>query len=119
MSVTEWVYNKYSSDENGLQESKNFVLIWGLFESQIMSCIGNLRTSDFVSWVQVLEIKKEQNGISIKEPSTHKYINTELIGYINDAFNHFFKSILMIVKNLSIIFTTKQIVKLKKLKKNL
>lgn len=91
MSVTEWIYNKYSSDENGLQESKNFVLIWGLFESQIKSCIGNLRSSDFVSWVQVLEIKKERNGISIKEPSTHKYINTELIGYINNAFNHFFQ----------------------------
>ncbi|MFD5853163.1 hypothetical protein ACFWGC_23715 [Cytobacillus pseudoceanisediminis] len=91
MSVTQWVYNTYSSDEKGLQESRNFVFVWSLFENQIKNFTGNLRTSSFDKWVQTLEIKQEQNGISIKEPSTENYIENELIGYINKAFNHFYQ----------------------------
>lgn len=91
MSVTEWIYNTYNSDEKGLKESKNFVFVWGLFENQIKNTIGTLYTSDFNSWVQVLEIKQELTGISIKEPNTGKYIDTKLIDYINKAFNHFYQ----------------------------
>lgn len=94
MSVTEWVYQKYSTDEKGLQESKNFVFIWSLFESQIKKSIGSLDLSDIVSWVQVIEIKQEQNGISIKDPSSDNYIEKELIDYINKAFNHFYQQYL-------------------------
>ncbi len=92
MSVTQWVYNTYSSDEKGLQESKNFVFVWSLFENQVKNTIGNdFSISAFDSWVQALEINQEQNGISIKEPSTENYIERELIRYINDAFNHFYQ----------------------------
>ncbi len=89
MSVTEWVIQRYNSNEKGLEESKNFVFIWSLFECQIKNVISNLNTSDFKTWVGKLEITQEHNGISIKEPNTENYIDGELIDNINKAFNHF------------------------------
>lgn len=89
MSVTEWVLNTYNSDENGLEESKNFAFIWSLFESQVNNSIGNLRTDNFEIWTQNLLVTQEQNGISIKEPDTENSIDGNLIDYINKAFNHF------------------------------
>ncbi len=91
MSVTQWVYNTYNSDEKGLQQSKNFVFIWGLFENQLNNTIGKLNIPNFDLWVQDLEISQGQNGMSIKEPNTENYIEGELIGYINKAFNHFYQ----------------------------
>ncbi|MED3794441.1 hypothetical protein P4571_18590 [Niallia alba] len=91
MSVTKWVYEQYESNEKGLKHSSHFVLIWGLFENQLNNTISKLDIQNFNLWVQNLEITQGQNGMSIKEPNTEKYIDSELIGYINKAFNHFYQ----------------------------
>ncbi|ADU29403.1 hypothetical protein [Evansella cellulosilytica] len=91
MSVTEWVLYRYNSDDNGLEEAKNFVFIWGLFESQLKNVIGNLNTLDFKSWGTSLEITQETIGIVITEPRTENCINGKLVDDINKAFNHFYQ----------------------------
>lgn len=96
MSITEWVLKTYSTDENGLEEAKNFAFIWSLFENQSSTSIftGNMKISEFANWVKNLDIKQESFGLLIKDVNTKKEISGNLVDNINKSFNHFHQKFL-------------------------
>ena len=92
-SVTEWVLCKYNSEEEGLQESKNFVFIWNLFENQSKDIIftSDLKLVEFKNWVKSLIVRRDIIGICICEATTGNSISGNLLNNIDKAFNHFFQ----------------------------
>lgn len=91
MSVTEWVLTTYRSSDKDLEESKNLIFIWGLFENQFKNYKGNLDSSNFKSWMDSLDITQQPHGICIEEPTRQNSIDGKLVADVNKAFNHFYQ----------------------------
>lgn len=96
MSITEWVLKTYNTDENGLEEAKNFVFIWNLFENQSSNNIfsDKMRFSEYKTWVNTLEVKQETLGLVIRDLETGNEINGNLVNGIHKSFNHFYQKYL-------------------------
>ncbi|OAK17203.1 hypothetical protein CN554_13125 [Bacillus wiedmannii] len=93
MSITEWVLETYNTDDNGLEEAKNFTFIWSLFENQSSKNIftDKMQFSKFKLWVNKLDIKRESVGILIRDEQSGNEINGNLVDAINKSFNHFYQ----------------------------
>ncbi|PDZ28252.1 hypothetical protein CON85_12250 [Bacillus toyonensis] len=93
MSITEWVLSTYNTDSNGLEEAKNFVFIWSLFENQSSENVfsDKMKFSEFKLWVNTLDIKQESVGLVIRDVQTGNEINSNLVDEINKSFNHFYQ----------------------------
>ncbi len=93
MSITEWVLSTYNTDNNGLEEAKNFAFIWSLFENQSSKNIfsDKMKFSEFKIWANTLDIKQEVDGMHIKDVQTGNEISGSLVDEINKSFNHFYQ----------------------------
>lgn len=93
MSITEWVLETYNTDDNGLEEAKNFTFIWSLFENQSRPRIfrDKMYFNEFKKWVNNLDIKQESMGLLIRDVKSDNEISGNLVNGIHKAFNHFYQ----------------------------
>lgn len=94
MSITEWVLSTYNTNDQGLEEAKNFTFIWSLFENQSRTSIfatDTMKISEFKAWNNKLDIKQKSNGLVIKDVKTGNEISGKLVDEINKSFNHFYQ----------------------------
>ncbi|QFK71670.1 hypothetical protein F7984_10735 [Pradoshia sp. D12] len=96
MSITEWVLSTYNTDDNGLEEAKNFAFIWSLFENQSNTKIfsDKMKFSEFKLWVNTLDIKQASVGLIIRDVQSGNEISGNLVDEINRSFNHFYQKYL-------------------------
>lgn len=92
LSVTEWVLKVFDSKEGeDLEEAKNFVFIWNLFENQSSEKIftNGLKIEEFKNWAKNLKIINTRTSISLHDEQTENTIDKNLIENIDNAFNYF------------------------------
>lgn len=94
MSITEWVINTYNTEEYELEEAKNFVFIWSIFENQSRSRIfstDQLKMREFKVWNNNLLLTSNITGLFIKDLKSGNEISGDLVNEINKSFNHFYQ----------------------------
>ncbi|MDN4600669.1 MULTISPECIES: hypothetical protein [Paenibacillus] len=96
MSVTQWVIEMYTKEEQdlNLESAKNFSFVWSLFEHMSKGAIfqgDNLPASEFLAWINSLQIQYENGNLTIINTEARKDISGDLVSNIYKSFNHFYQ----------------------------
>ena len=94
MTETEWIVRQYLYQSNNsemdlnLEDAKNFVFIWSLFESQSHEI---LNVKKFEEWAKNLKIRNRDFKTEIVNNRLNNTIYGELVESVDKSFNHFYQ----------------------------